>query len=259
MGGRRRSDHGRKCPYRIDPTPSEADPPASRRTRDRAGAGERRSAPVEASRPYRAAQRAACVVRAHHLARGSPGFHLCVDDVPPVVELMQEAARAHETTIRAHAMPTARPAITSATPARNKAAGTPYRHSFRDRRDMHRAWRHADPEAMGCRAHFALRLVRTGPRSWSTSRPGYASPGQCRSRALRLGPHGGTTTASWGFVRMAAPPRSSDNRGMLRGAPALRSARASSHDDVGGWTARSTIEAALLVEHSANCRAGARA
>jgi len=78
-------------------------------------------------------------------------------------------------------------------------------------------------------------------------------------RALRFGLHGGATTASWGFVRMAPSPRSPDNRGMLRGVPAVGRTRASSRDDVGSWTVRSPTEALLLVERSANRRAGARA
>jgi len=95
------------------------------------------------------------LVRAHHIARGPRGaFPPHVGDGPPVVGLMQKAARANDTTITAHAMPTARSAITSATPVRNKAVGTPYRHSFRDRPDMHRAWRHPRPKAMGCWAHL---------------------------------------------------------------------------------------------------------
>jgi hypothetical protein len=45
---------------------------------------------------------------------------------------------------------------------------------------------------------------------------------------------------------------------MLRGAPAVRPARASSRDDAGTWTVRCTIEAALIVEQSANRRAAMR-
>jgi hypothetical protein len=91
----------------------------------------------------------------------------------------------------------------------------------------------------------------------TSSRPQARRPADAIAGALRLGPHGGATTASWGFVRMAPSPRSPDNRGMLRGAPAVRPARVSSLDDVGRWTAGSTTEAALLVEQSANRRAGA--
>jgi hypothetical protein len=101
------------------------------------------------------------------------------------------------------------------------------------------------------------RLVPTG--SPTSSRPQARLPADAIAGALRLGPHGGATTASWGFVRMAPSRRSPDNRGMLRGVPAVGPTRASSRDDVGSWTVRSTTEAPLLVEQSANRRAGARA
>src|SRR5215213_7987206 len=128
---------------------------------------------------------------------------------------------------------------------------------------------------MGARAHIASdRTPYDRPACLGRCRPGVGrltsrptAHASARKRFARLIPqagsptrlHGGATTASWGFVRMAAPPRSSENRGMLRGAPALRPARASSYGDVGRWTARSTTDAALLVEQSANRRAGARA
>jgi hypothetical protein len=100
------------------------------------------------------------------------------------------------------------------------------------------------------------RLLPTG--SPTSSRPQARLPADAIAGALRLGPHGGATTASWGFLRMAPSRRSPDNRGMLRVVPAVRPTRASSRDDVGSWTVRSTTEAPLLVEQSANRRAGAR-
>jgi hypothetical protein len=105
---------------------------------------------------------------------------------------------------------------------------------------------------------------RAAESCWPTGsptspRPQARRPADAIAGALRVGPHGGATTASWGFVRIAPSPRSPDNRGMLRGVPVVRPTRASSRDDVGRWTARSTTEAPLLVEPSANRRAGGRA
>lgn len=166
--------------------------------------------------------------------------------------------------------PGARAYLDRATNARSAAretrpeVGEPSRHRSRRSRTSIAMWLKRSPEVSAVviagAPHPDVVLSCCWPTgSPTSSRPQARRPADAMAGALRVGPHGAATTASWGFVRMAAPPPGSDNLGMLRGAPSDRAARASSHDDVGRWTGRSTTEAALLVEQSANRRAGARA